>query len=119
MPAHRLAKVVQLVRHRFVDRLARVLHVLAELLTYLVERNRLPRLFAAALRPLGAARAGASRRGSRHLARFARERPRRPFAARAHPNEQRYSRSRHEAERGRREQVEFIALTPAPRVAAV
>lgn len=119
MPANRLAQVVELVRNRLVDRLARILNVFAELVADFVEGNRVPHFFASMLRPFRAAHPGAARRGCGHPARLARERPWCALAARAQPKEQRESRACDESERGCRQQVVFVALTPALRIPAV
>ncbi len=119
MPPNRLAQIVELVRNRLIDRVARVLNVFAQLVADFVEGNRVPHFLASMLRPFRAAQPGAACRGRGHAAGLARERPWCALAARAQPKEQRESRSCDESECGCRQQVVFVALTPARRIPAV
>src|SRR5947209_15459109 len=113
----RFSQVVELVRHRLVDRLARVLHVLAERLGDLLGGHEIHHLRGPASGPAGSTATRASSGGARHVPGFARERARRALAA--SPNHQRDPRAGYDPEDRRGEQIVLLALTLACPVLSV
>lgn len=109
-------------RHRLVDRLARGLHVLAKRLADVIERDRIPQLFATMRGPFRSTNSGAGTRPSGHRrtsTRRTRQRRRRPLAARSTTEEQCEPGAGHEAKRRGGQQVVLIAITLSRAVAAV
>jgi hypothetical protein len=103
------AKIVELVRHGVVDRLAGILYVISDRLGNVLDWNEIPELFGATGGPLDAAPPGAPHGGARQLLRFPRQRAGRALATSA--KEQRDAGTSHDTENRGGQKIVLIAIT--------